>query len=132
MESRPLKRDIKRLVSNYCRFETAVLDGQHCENHFKSLFQGIDHNIDHTLQKIETPINYTLNQDFNMTELKNVIKELNHNKAVGPDSIAAEFIKLAPNEILEIILKFLNLNLKNGITCSQWCLDLIALILKDS
>ena len=92
MESRPLKRDIKRLVSNYCRFETAVLDGQHCENHFKSLFQGIDHNIDHTLQKIETPINYTLNQDFNMTELKNVIKELNHTKAVGPDSIAAEFI----------------------------------------
>ena len=107
------------------------LDGQKWEDHFKNLFTKIEGGIDTTMNKINTPINQALNEEFKMEEMTAVIKELKNKKAVGPDSIANEFLKLAPNDILKLILDFLNLNLKNGITCSKWCIDLISVIHKD-
>ena len=77
------------------------------------------------------PKSAELNRNFTMDELKATIKALKNKKAVGPDRIANEFIKLANEDILKLILSYLNLNLNKGLTCSEWCLDLIALIHKD-
>ena len=107
------------------------LDGQKWENHFKILFQNINGDINNTMKKLDTPINKTLNEIFTMGELKHTIKGLKNKKAVGPDSIANEFLKSAPDDLLNLILDFLNLNLEKGIIPSNWCFDLIALIHKD-
>ena len=77
------------------------------------------------------PKSAELNRNFTMDELKATIKALKNKKAVGPDRIANEFIKLANEDILKLILSYFNLNLNKGLTCSEWCLDLIALIHKD-
>ena len=66
-----------------------------------------------------------------MTEFQTTISKLKNNKAVGPDRIPNEFIKHVTNEIKEIILKFLNLNLKVGITAENLCQDFITVIHKD-
>ena len=107
------------------------LSGEKCEEHFKALFAKVDANIDQVLQKVNCPINEFLNREITLSELKSVIKRLAYKKAVGPDSIANEFLKTAPPNLLRIILKFLNLNLRQGLTCKKWCQDLIALIHKD-
>ena len=106
------------------------LDGQKWENHFKILFQKIDGDINNTMKKLDTPINKTLNEIFTMGELKHTIKGLKNKKAVGPDSIANEFLKSATDDLLNLILDFLNLNLEKGIISSNWCFDLIALVHK--
>ena len=66
-----------------------------------------------------------------MTEFQTTISKLKNNKAVGPDRIPNEFIKHVTNEIKEIILKFLNLNLKVGITAENLCQNFITVIHKD-
>ena len=63
-----------------------------------------------------------------MEELKSTVKELKKKKAVGPDSISNELLKLASDDIMKLILDFLNLNIEKGMTCSEWCFDLISLI----
>ena len=76
------------------------LDGQKWENHFKILFQNTDGDINNTMKKLDTPINKTLNEKFTMGELKHTIKGLKNKKAVGPDSIANEFLKSATDDLL--------------------------------
>ena len=66
-----------------------------------------------------------------MGELKQTIKGLKNKKEVGRDSIANEFLKPATNDLLKLMLDFLNLNLEKGITSSKWGFDVIALIHKD-
>ena len=44
-------------------------------------------------------------------------------KAVGPNCIANKFLNTAPPVLLQIILKYLDLSLRNDMTCSKWCLD---------
>ena len=110
---------------------TDNLDGLKWETHFKNLFSKIEGKIDNIMKKTEPPINQILNEKFIMEELISTIKELKNKKAVGPDTIANEFLKLAPDDILKLILDFLNLNLGKGMTCSKWCFDLIALLHKD-
>ena len=51
-----------------------------------------------------------------MGELKHTIKGLKIKKEVGPDSIPNEFLKLTTDDLLKLILDFLNLNLEKGIT----------------
>ena len=58
------------------------------------------------------------------------MKGLKNKKAVGPDSIANEFLKSATDDLLNLILDFLNLNFEKGITSSNWCFDLISLVHK--
>ena len=76
------------------------------------------------MKKLDTPINKTLNEKFTMGELKHTIKGLENKKAVGPDSIANEFLKSTTDDLLNLILDFLNLNLEKGIISSNWCFDL--------
>ena len=107
------------------------IDGQKWENHFKNLFTKENGDIDKIMEKIVTPNNSELNSKFKMEELKNTINALKNKKAVGPDNIANEFLKLAPENLLIVILDYMNLNLEKGITCSKWCFDTISLIHKD-
>ena len=106
-------------------------DGQEWENHFKNLFTKQNGNIDDTLEKIDMPISHELKKTFTMAELQSTIKCMNNKKAVGPDCIANEFLKLAPKELLGHILRILNLSIKNGIVPTTWCLDLISPIHKE-
>ena len=77
------------------------------------------------------PISHELNKAFTMAELQNKIKNMQNKKAVGPDGISNEFLKHAPEDLLAAILKLLNLNIKNGIASTEWCLDLISPIHKE-
>ena len=86
------------------------LDGQKWQNHFKILFTKIDCGINNTMKKSDTPMNKMLNERFTMGELKHTIKGLKNKKAVVPDSIANEFLKLATDDLLKLILDFLNSN----------------------
>ena len=65
-----------------------------------------------------------------MDELKQCIKNLDYKKAVGPDGNANAFLKHATDELLEILLKFLNLNII-GMVSSNWCQDFITPIHKE-
>ena len=116
------KRMGEDLVYNNTFFNN--LDGQKWENHFKILFTKIDCDINNTMKKSDTPINKMLNERFTMGELKHTIKGLKNKKAVGPDCIANEFLKLATDD-------FLNLNLEKGLISAKWCFDLISLIHKN-
>ena len=88
-------------------------------------------NIDDIMTRKDLPINRVLNQNFTMEELKQCIKNLDYKKAVGPDGIANAFLKHATDELLGILLKFLNLNIKHGMVSSNWCQDFITLIHKE-
>ena len=56
---------------------------------------------------------------------------MDYKKAVGPDGIADAFLKHATDELLEILLKFLNLDIKHGMSSSSWCHDFITPIHKE-
>ena len=77
------------------------------------------------------PISHELNKTFTMAELQNTIKNMQNRKAVGQDGISNEFLKHAPEDLLDAILKLLNLNIKNGIASTDLCLDLISPINKE-
>ena len=105
--------------------------GKQWETHFKTLFKEHDNNIENLIPKIKIDINEELNKPFSMTKFQTTISKLKNNKTVGPDRIPNEFIKHVTNEIKEIILKFLNLNLKVGITVENLCQHFITVIHKD-
>ena len=87
----------------------------------------------------EIPINITsmiqhphnLNKTFKMKELKLAIKKMKSKKSPGYDGIPIEIIKLAPERILQFILKLLNLRLKDHIAPYDWCISLISPFHKD-
>ena len=106
-------------------------NGQEWENHFKNLFTKQTGDINEILGKLDMPISHELNKAFTVVELQNKIKNMQNKKAVGPDGISNEFLKHAPEDLLAAILKLLNLNIKNGIASTEWCLDLISPIHKE-
>ena len=89
------------------------------EDHFRKLFVKHEGNIDEVMTKKDLPITHELNQNFTMEELKQSIKNMDYKKAVGPDGIANAFLKHPTDELLEILLKFLNLNIKHGMASSN-------------
>ena len=44
------------------------------------------------------------------------IRKLNNGKVLGPDNIPNEFLKQATPELLGLILRFINLNINDGLT----------------
>ena len=105
--------------------------GKRWETHFKTLFKEHKGKIEDILPKVQVDINEELNKPFSMTEFQTTLSKLKNNKVVGPDRIPNEFIKHVTYEIKEIILKFLNLNLKFGMTAEKLCQDFITVIHKE-
>ena len=58
-----------------------------------------------------------------MEELKQSIKNVDYKKAVGPDGIANAFLKHSTDELLKILLKFLNLNIKHGMASPNFTIS---------
>ena len=116
---------------NYRKVNAIDIGGKTCEEYFKGLFAKITDNIDPLLNKIQLASNEFLNREFVFKELDDVIRGLLYDKSVGPDCIANEFLKLASPELRKLILNYLNLNLRAGMTCKEWCYDLITLIHKE-
>ena len=70
-------------------------------------------------------------EPFTKKEFMNVISSLKNNKAVGLDSIFNEMIKNSPEDVLNMLLKFINLCWKQTLIPRSWCLELITPIFKD-
>ena len=107
------------------------IDGKRWEDFFKGLFTEEKGDIDSILSKEPKPMNRTLNAKITKDELSRILRNLKKGKAVGNDKIANEFLQVLPDNILDILLDFLNLNLEVGETCSDWCIGIISLIHKD-
>ena len=107
------------------------VSGKTWEEHFKTLFKEHEGEIEDIMPEIKTDINEELNKPFTMTEFQTIISKLKNNKAAGPDRIPNEFLKHVTNEIKAIILNFLNLNLKFGMTAETLCEDFITVIHKE-
>ena len=76
--------------------------------------------------------NGSLNVPFTLEELDRVIdKVLKRGKAAGRDRIKAEFLKAAPKEIRELLLKLLNLIFTRNIVPKAWCIGILNLIHKE-
>ena len=71
------------------------------------------------------------NEPFTKKEFMNVISNLKHNKAIGYDSISNEMVKNLLETVLDLLLKFINLCLRQSLIPHSWCMDLITPIFKD-
>ena len=58
-----------------------------------------------------------------MEELKQSIKNVDYKKAAGPDGVANAFLKHSTDELLKILLKFLNLNIKHGMASPNFTIS---------
>ena len=101
------------------------------EKHFKKLNQSIDHHFQNLSPETSDSFNQEINMDFTLDELNKNIKLLNNNKASGIDLIKNEFLKNAPQSVLELAVKLFNLILKTGFVPLEWCLGLIIPIYKN-
>ena len=75
--------------------------------------------------------NSLLDNDITYNEVKNTIKELKTNKAHGVDLIINEFLKNAPDKVIQIITKLFNLVLETGIIPTSWTIGAIRPIFKN-
>ena len=113
-------------LSNY-----SDLEGRRTEEFYEKLFTKIEDNINSVMEKVHMADNNFLNQDFVLEELKYVIDELIKKKAVGKDRIANEFLQQASPALLQLLLNYMNLNIRTGLACKNWCFGLISLIHKE-
>ena len=72
-----------------------------------------------------------LNQPFTKKELSYVIKNLKNGKAVGYDKISNEMIKNTPEQVMTLILDFINLCVDKSIVSQSLCYDIIHTIFKS-
>ena len=107
------------------------IKGEEWYNHFSTLHsKEAENNNELPVQKIFDK-DHVSNEPFTKKELVNVISKLKNNKAVGHDSIPNEMIKNIPEVVLDIVLKFINLCLRQSLIPRSWCLELITPIFKD-
>ena len=114
----------KTLGENTSQPQHINVDGNAWEKYFIDLYNHRYPSQNLWQDRLETP-NQPLNKIFTICELKNAIKNLKNKKAVGYDSISNELLKLSTVNILNIILKFMNLCLKLSLIPPVWCLSLI-------
>ena len=67
----------------------------------------------------------TLNKPFTKDELLKIIKKLKKGKATGYDRISNEMLKNAPENVLNVILDFINLYLEKSLVSKSICHDII-------
>ena len=89
---------------------------------------------DETLKTNSTDIQnpkLDINEPFSKKEFQAIIKSLKKGKAVGFDSIVSEMITNAPEKILNLLHRFINLCLEKSLIPHSWCLDDITPIFKE-
>ena len=71
-----------------------------------------------------------LNKDISIDEIKKCLNRLNNNKANGSDLVINEYLKAAPQNLIEIITNLFNLILKTGKVPKNWSLGTISPLYK--
>ena len=100
------------------------------EKHFSDLNQSSNIQLQNTLPDTDDSLNQDINVEFTLDELCKNIKLLNSNKSSGIDLIKNEYLKNAPQSVIELAVKLFNLILKTGIVPLEWCLGLIIPVYK--
>ena len=110
---------------------TSNVSGEDWHKHFSTL-HGQDENVtDHLNSNITEPPCEKLNKPFTKDELLVIIKKLKKGKATGYDMISNEMLKNAPENILILILNYINLCLEKSLISDSICYDIIHPIFKD-
>ena len=99
------------------------------EKHFNQLNQSSSQEIQNLLPEVDS-FNQDINIEFTFDEIYKNIKLLNSNKSSGIDLIKNEYLKNAPQSVIELAVKLFNLILQTGIVPLEWCLGLIIPIYK--
>ena len=101
-----------------------IQDGKKWENFCRNL---LSNECSPTLL---SPLNLDLNKPFILSELKQVIKKLKKEKAIGFGRISNEMIQNAPQIYIDLILKMFNKILIFGHVPKEWYCGLITPIHK--
>jgi hypothetical protein len=105
-------------VDEGIRIEEADLK-HHITNYYKTLFGKTDHNsvvmeesITHDTPQVPNIENAILTAPFTMDEVRNVVFQMEHNKASGPDGFSVEFYQafweVIKNDLLALFVDFHN------------------------
>jgi hypothetical protein len=118
----------KNSAEKFETFLTPNISGNGWFNHFSKLHansfeSGLPPNA------LNEP-DFLMNQPFTENEFLTVIKILKKGKAVGYDKISNEMIKNAPEQVLLLLLDFINLCLDKSIISESLCYDIIQPIFK--
>ena len=73
------------------------------------------------------------NLDFPVTleEVELMIKKLKNSKACGIDKVRNEYLKSCSVDMLEVLVRFLNIILDTGVVPTEWCIGIIIPIFKN-
>ena len=101
------------------------------QKHFEELNQSANQSFENPVVETNDSFNQDINADFTLHELNKNIKLLKNNKAAGIDLVKNEYIKNAPQIVIELAVTLFNLVLKTGVVPLEWCLGLIIPIYKN-
>ena len=105
------------------------IGGERWFNHFSNLHAK---NFENSLPpSVPKELHVLLNNSFTKEELLNAIKKLKNGKSSGYDKISNEMIKNAPNQVLDLLLVFINLFLDKFVISKSHCYDIIQPIFKS-
>ena len=114
------------------RLQNSRVSGVKWFNHFSSLHSDSSTNINLVGEDMTSyPQDAVLNRPFTKKEFETVIMGLKTGKACGFDQISNEMLKNFPNNILDLLLQYINLCLKKSLIGKSLCLDLINPIHKE-
>ena len=103
-------------------------------DHFRKLNEpnsGKEPNPDSSSQDETEANTEVLNVDFTLEEIKFIISKLRNGKSPGLDFLRNEFLRIAPDELVEFIRKFFNFILNSGLIPDVWCKGLIMPLYKN-
>ena len=85
------------------------------EKHFHQLNQSSSQLTQNLFSETVDSFNQEINHEFTLDEICKNIKLLNSNKSSGIDLIKNEYLKNAPQSVIELAVKLFNLILQTGI-----------------
>ena len=122
----------KYFGDSYKTSNPTEVDGKKWETYFARLYQNSNTSTALPNNLSTTDDDESLNASYSIEELDHVIdKLLKRGKAAGRDRIKAEFLKAAPKEIRELLLRLLNLIFRTNVVPKSWCIGILNLIHKE-
>ena len=111
--------------------QSIKIPGKKLYNHFSNLHNETNKDdITESIPSNRIPTKEDLNKPFRRKEFKKIIQGLKTKKSEGYDCISSEMIKNSPDNMLNVIHRFMNLCLEKSLVPKSWCLELISLIHK--